>query len=62
MNSYPESFFTGGLLLIVGLTFSGFSNDKALPAEAHQNEIARFEAAAVPVELEPKKASNAYPR
>ena len=54
MNIYPESFFTGGLLLIVGLTFSGFSNNETLAAEAHQNEIARFEAAAVPVELEPK--------
>jgi hypothetical protein len=40
--------------LVAGLTLSGFSNPETPPTESHQNEVARFAAAAVPIELEPE--------
>jgi hypothetical protein len=54
IRHYPESFFTAGVLLVAGLTLSGFSNPETPPTESHQNEVARFAAAAVPIELEPE--------
>lgn len=52
---YPESIFTGIVLLAVGLLIGGF-NSRPAPVE-YKNETIRFEAAAIPTELKLDKKS-----
>jgi hypothetical protein len=49
MNYSPEKFFIGAGLLAVGLTFNGFGTSSLPPADAHENELIRFAAAANPI-------------
>ena len=60
IKPYPETIITGALLLAIGLTVSGFTNDSTPPAEAHQSETTRLEAAAVPIEIEPKSYERVF--
>lgn len=46
---HTESIFTGALILAIGLTLNGFSAQPVQPAEAHQNETIRLQAAKAPV-------------
>jgi hypothetical protein len=60
INHYPESIVTGAFVLTVGLIFGGFSNNELPPAEAHQNEIIRFEAASMPIAPQPAVVERTY--
>lgn len=60
IKHYPETIISGIILLAIGLTFGGFSNGTVPPAEAHQNEINRFRAAAVPIEVELKSYERVF--
>jgi hypothetical protein len=44
---YTESIITGAVVLVIGLAFGGFQNNKTPSAEAHQNEISRLQSAAI---------------
>jgi hypothetical protein len=60
INHYPESIVTGAFVLTVGLIFGGFSTSELPPAEAHQNEMIRFEAASIPIEPKPVVVERTY--
>ena len=61
MMYYPEKIFIGALLLAVGITFNGFSVPSVPPAEAHENELLRFQAAIVPSEVSDITLKNLEP-
>lgn len=49
-NYQVQSIFTGAIILAIGLTINGFQANDVPPADAHQNEVLRLQAAAVPKE------------
>lgn len=49
MKYHTESIFTGIIILAIGLTFNGFSAQPIEPAEAHQSETIRLQAARTPI-------------
>jgi hypothetical protein len=56
IKHYTESIFTGAFVLTIGIVFGGFENNDIPSADAHQNEIIRFQAASVPLQtIEVKK-------
>ena len=42
MRYHIEGIFTGTIVLVLGLTFGGFQDNDPLPADAHENEVARM--------------------
>ena len=55
INNYPESIFTGAVLLVAGLVVGGFNSSPA-PVE-YKSEMIRLEAAATPIEVKPDTMS-----